>query len=197
MRLAAAFARIVIKKRKMKGRIADFSADMLTGKQRLTITLDGDFRADFENLRDIDVEITVKPYRKKRSLNANAYMWQLIGKLADVLNRSPVDIYREEIKHIGVWQDVELTPKAAKTMRKSWEMHGIGWQSEQVDKTDDSVLIRFYYGSSVYDSKQMNRLISVVCEDCREQGIETMTPAELAALVDDWQKRKEKSNGTD
>lgn len=181
----------------MKGRIADFSADMLTGKQRLTITLDGDFRADFENLRDIDVEITVKPYRKKRSLNANAYMWQLIGKLADVLNRSPVDIYREEIKHIGVWQDVELTPKAAKTMRKSWEMHGIGWQSEQVDKTDDSVLIRFYYGSSVYDSKQMNRLISVVCEDCREQGIETMTPAELAALVDDWQKRKEKSNGTD
>ena len=48
-----------------------------------------------------------------------------------------------------------------------------------------------FYGSSTYDTAQMPRLIDLLIGECREQGIETKTPAELAALMEEWEKRGE------
>ena len=45
--------------------------------------------------------VEVKQYRKKRSLDANAYCWVLIDKLAEKLNVSKTEVYRREIKEIG------------------------------------------------------------------------------------------------
>lgn len=58
--------------------------------------------------------------------------------------------------------------------------------TEQVDYTSDGeqVVIRAYYGSSQYNAKQMTRLIRSVVEECKAQNIETMTPGELAGLMD-------------
>ena len=46
--------------------------------------------------------------------------------------------------------------------------------------------IRSYISSSDYDTAQMSRLIDLVVEDCRENGIETMTPQQLDALKSRW-----------
>lgn len=46
--------------------------------------------------------------------------------------------------------------------------------------------IRSYISSSDYDTAQMSRLIDLVVEDCRENGIETMTPKQLDALKSRW-----------
>ena len=46
--------------------------------------------------------------------------------------------------------------------------------------------VTLYYGSSTYDTRQMSRLIDLVVQDCKEQGIETMTPFELDALKERW-----------
>lgn len=46
--------------------------------------------------------------------------------------------------------------------------------------------IRSYISSSDYDTAQMSRLIDLVAEDCRENGIETMTPQQLDALKSRW-----------
>ena len=178
----------------MKAKISDFSIDFTTKKQRLTLTLDGDFRADFDRYHDGPVDVTVKPYREKRSLNANAYMWTLIGKLAESMNLPSIEVYRHAIKQVGVWQDILFNgEQPAKTMTKSWEDHGIGWMVEKVDDAgDDGILMRFYYGSSVYSSAQMQRLISNVVADCKELGIETLTPAEISGLLDRWVQKGEK-----
>ena len=176
----------------MKGRIADFFKSLTSGKQRITFEVDGDVSDIIDKYKDIDVEIIVRPHRKKRSLNANAYMWTLIGKLAAELNLPSIAVYRHAIKQVGVWQDILFTgEQPAKTMTKSWEEHGIGWMVEKVDDAgDDGILMRFYYGTSVYSSAQMQRLISNVVADCKELGIETMTPAELAGLIENWDKQK-------
>ena len=39
--------------------------------------------------------------RKKRSLDANAYCWVLIGQLAARLRITPLEVYREAIRAIG------------------------------------------------------------------------------------------------
>jgi hypothetical protein len=140
------------------------------------------------------LSIKIDKYRGKRSLDANAYFWSLCGKLAEHLSDEKVkhtkeDIYINAIKEIGVYKDFEnLTPTDAKTIRTAWEMLGTGWITEQVDFMPDgeNVIIRCYYGSSQYNTKQMSRLIDNIVQDCQAVGIETKTPDELANLKSLW-----------
>lgn len=46
-------------------------------------------------------------------------------------------------------------------------------------------------GSSVYNTKQMSRLIDHVVQDCKAVGIETLTPLELDRLKGDWKPHEE------
>lgn len=178
----------------MKANISDFSIDFSTKKQRLTLTLDGDFREQYEELKDKELDFTVKLYRKKHSLDANAYCWALIGKLAEVLYLPASEIYRNAIKQVGIYRDVELKQEAAATIQHIWSEHGIGWIAEKVDEGKGTEIIRLYYGSSSYNTKQMSRLIDYIVQDCKELGIETKTPKELALLLDDWGNKKEKKD---
>ena len=59
---------------------------------------------------------------------------------------------------------------------------------EQLDYAEngENVTIRCYYGSSVYNTKQMARLIDDVVSDCKEMGIETKPPEEIDRLVSLW-----------
>lgn len=42
------------------------------------------------------------------------------------------------------------------------------------------------HGSSTYDTAQMSRLIDLIVQDCREQGIETLPPDKLAGMMEEW-----------
>lgn len=133
-------------------------------------------------------DLTVKPHRERRSLDANAYCWVLLDKLADALDTTKEELYRECIRHIGPHKDFALTEDEAKTFRVAWERLGTGWPTEQVDYSQDGekVVVRAYYGSSTYNTRQMSRLIDQIVAECKAQGIETLPPDRLAALMEDW-----------
>lgn len=143
-----------------------------------------------DHSKTYDVEI--KRHREKRSLDANSYAWVLLDKLAKVLQRKKEDLYTEYIKCAGVFKDFALTEEEAKTFRTAWSMLGTGWPTEMVDYTPDGerVVVRAYYGSSTYNTKQMSRLIDAIVADCREMDIETLTPLELARMKEDWKCTK-------
>ena len=124
----------------------------------------------------------IKKHRQKRSKNANSYMWELIGKLSQKMNKSTEELYRGYIKEFGIFRDVELQPEAVKTLEHVWSAYGLGWFCECVDTVNDKTTLRLYYGSSSYNSKQMSVLIDAVIQDCKAVGIETMTPEELSRL---------------
>lgn len=172
----------------MKGRIVDISRT-LKNKQRLTIEFECDVREVFERFSGQDVEVDIEKWSEKRSNNANRYMWTLLGKLAAVLETSKDELYRLYIQRMGIFKDYHLTEDEAKSFKVAWSMIGTGWLTEQVDFTQDGerLVIRAYYGSSRYNTKQMSRLINEVVKDCKENGIETMTPDELRALLDQWE----------
>ena len=70
---------------------------------------------------------------------------------------------------------------------RRWSGRGLGWMAEKApSKLHGCVNVTLWYGSSTYDTEQMARLIDRVVEDCREAGIETMTPQQLAALKSQW-----------
>ena len=130
----------------------------------------------------------VKEHREKRSLDANAYCWVLIDKLAQATGIQKTEIYRKAIKEIGgVSSVVCVQEKAADRLAKGWECNGVGWFSERSEsRIQGCVNVTLYYGSSAYDTHQMSRLIDHIVEDCKALGIETLTPERLAAMKEDW-----------
>ena len=146
----------------------------------------------FEKYKDKELDIEVKQHREKRSLSANDYMWVLCGKIAEKLNITKEEVYRRNIKDVGVYYDDEIEPAKVKRRCTAWELIGTGWLTERVDFTQDGnkEIIRFYYGSSRYDSKQMTRLITNVVQDAQSLDIETRTPNEIAEMLSVWESKK-------
>nr|DAU66728.1 MAG TPA: NinB protein [Caudoviricetes sp.] len=134
------------------------------------------------------LELKLSKKYKKRSLDANAYAWVLISKLSQKLGVPKYEIYKNYIKDIGCFEPLPIKSDKIDAFKKIWESKGIGWILEIIDdsKLKGYKLCHAYYGSSVYDSLQMSRLIDLIVEDCKDQGIETMTPDELAELKSLW-----------
>ena len=80
----------------------------------------------FNVYKDIDLEITIKPYKLRRSNNANSYCWELIGKIADAMNLPAEEVYRNAIKAVGIYRDFPPMPKEyAVTLKTMWQNNGI------------------------------------------------------------------------
>lgn len=175
----------------MKGRLLDLSFT-LNGKQRLVIELDDDFRKDFAGLKEHDVSIEVKRWRKKRSLDANAYAWVLMDKIAQATGVPKTEVYRQAIREIGGVSDIVAVPdNAVDKFREGWSKQGIGWQTEILDSKPGYKRIVVYYGSSTYDTQQMAALIDSLVQEAQALGIETLPPAEIARLNSQWEERQD------
>lgn len=133
-------------------------------------------------------EVIVEPRRNKRSLDANAYCWVLLGKLAEKLSTPKTEVYRQYIKEIGNnCEIVCVLEKAADKLIEGWNRNGVGWIADKLpSKLDGCINVVLYYGSSTYDTAQMSRLIDLIVQDCKTQGIETLTPFELDAMKERW-----------
>ncbi len=134
-------------------------------------------------------DLEIKEHRKKRSLDANAYCWTLINKLADAMRLPPVEVYRQAIQNVGGnYEVIPIKEEAAEHFRQVWQTQGLGWLCVDMGKSklDGYRNLRAYYGSSTYDTRQMSQLIDNLVQDCKALDIETMTPDKLALLVEEW-----------
>lgn len=169
---------------------AKFKDLLLTrnGEQIVTLTVSEDIRDLYDDLQDVDLDVTIKKHRERRSLDANAYCWVLIDRLAEKMNESKETIYRNAIRDIGgVSEIVCVKEKAFPKLKEGWQKNGIGWQVEQMpSKIDGCVNAILYYGSSTYDKKQMGDLIDRIVQDCKEIGIPTETPEQIEKMKSLW-----------
>lgn len=138
--------------------------------------------------KEITVKIEIK--RSKRSLDANAYFWTLVGKLGAKLNRSDIEIYRELIKDNGVFTIVPIREDAIEAWIINWAKNGkTGWVCDDLGEcrnTKGYHNIKCYYGTSRYDSKQFARILDAAIEECKAQNIDTDTPEEIERMKALW-----------
>jgi len=166
-------------------------------KPRIALTLGGQAEITFtapksvvrvlDELNDKTLTVTIKEYRQKRSLSQNSYLWVLLDKLADKVNRSKEDIYKIFIRDYGVFEILPVRNDAAERFKKLWEARGLGWVCEELgeSKLNGYTKLIAYYGSSSYNTKEMTRLIDAVIQDCREQGIQVMPLSDVMLLQND------------
>jgi hypothetical protein len=131
--------------------------------------------------------VSISKPKKKRSLDANAYAWVLIGKISQKTNVPKNEVYREAIRDIGSFEIVCVKEEAAESLIRKWEHNGIGWQAEtMLSKLDGCTNVMLYYGSSTYDTEQMSRLIENLIQDCNQLGIDTKSQEEIDSLINSW-----------
>lgn len=129
-----------------------------------------------------DVRYEIKEYKPKRSTNANAYMWVLIGKIADALRQSKNQVYMQMLKDYGQSQCVSvLSSINVDGYFKYYEKIG---ESKLNDK--EFTHYKVYKGSSEYDTNEMSILIDGVVLEAKQMGIETISDDEIEHLKSVW-----------
>lgn len=137
---------------------------------------------------DKDKQYEIKEYKKRRSLDANSYCWVLCKKIADKLRITKEEVYVKAIHEVGKFEILPIKDEAVDTFIKAWSSKGIGWLCEVLNKSklDGYTNVIAYYGSSIYDTKEMSILIDNIVQEARQLEIETMTPKELEQLMSMW-----------
>lgn len=178
----------------MRGKIHGFQFG-LEGEQYISFRLSEDGRKEYQALKDCeDLTIEAKPYRKKRSLDANNTCWMICTEIAKVTGISKEDVYRENIRQGNEYTALELLQEAVEPFRKMWGAGKIGWFVDEIDYTANGKKLVFaYHGSSEYDSKQMHNLIDRLLQDADNCGVQIdLTPDSVKSLIADWEAKHEK-----
>lgn len=170
----------------MKARIKDIAYSE-SGECLVTFMVSLKEKERLRELRDSDLELAIDKFKEKRSKTANSYMWALCERIAEAVDITKEDVYRDAIKHMGVFKDYEEPEDRAVTLQIAWEKLGIGWLVETDVLPNDMVLVRCYYGSSSYNSRQMSRLVDYVVNEAKNLGIETLPEDEINRLKSLWE----------
>ena len=171
----------------MIGRLKDLTKSR-DGQWVISLSTPEDVSALFDDLSEKEVTFEIKQARKHRSLTANGYAWVLIDKIAEKTGLRKSDVYRHAIKEIGGVSDtICVMDKAVDRLREGWEKNGLGWQTDTTkSQLPGCTNVILYYGSSVYDSKQMASLIDSLIQDAEALGIPTITDEQAQRLLGKW-----------
>ena len=150
-----------------------------TGDLEITFTIsDYNSKANTEELEKELYSLVIKKPRSKRSLNQNAYLWSLVHELAlkmsdeDKKNISDDDVYLMLLEETKAKCDVIQTlAKAENDLKKCFRFVKL----IKYDETNkDYARFLCYYGSSKFDTKEMNKLIDTAISWCNELNIPTL-----------------------
>lgn len=123
---------------------------------------------------------------RKRSIDANAYCWILCEKISRAVGLTKEDVYRNAIMEVGKYITCFLTDQDIERFTKAWKAQGLGYQVQTVGETATGKIVHAYYGSHLYDTQEMCRLIDQLIQDAKALDIETMPEEELQSLLSSW-----------
>lgn len=128
----------------------------------------------------------IKPYRKRRSLDANAYFHVLVDKIAKALGRSESEVKRQLVFDYGAIAKTKDGLNVKWSAREDIPVEEfvkypkpIG---QEIRKGKTFVQYLIYKETHTLDSTEMARLIDGTIDEAKQLGIETLTPVEIENL---------------
>lgn len=174
----------------MKGRLIELSRSF-NGKLRVMFEVDA--VDEVVGMQEKDLDITVKPHRQKRSLNANAYFHVLVGKIAEAVGISKPRAKNLLLGRYGQREIANESPLIISVLSKAdlyerEDIHCIpvGHAVLQGKEFTHWAVIR---PSHTYDTAEMSKLIDGAVSEAKELGIETLVPAEIERMKRAWESR--------
>lgn len=170
---------------KVSGKIINATVGLKSQKGELLLQVNElqDFKdlVDEYNTRE-KLSIEIKPYREKRSLDANAYCWVLITEIANRLRANKDDIYLDMLKKYGQ----QFVCKIKNKDRERFERSQKYWELHEALTEENAQYYRVFVGSSDYDSQEMSILIDGIIDEAKAMGIQTETPNQIIEMKARW-----------
>lgn len=120
----------------------------------------------------------VKEWHERRHLTQNAYYHALKGQLAAAMHTSADELHEILLRRYGVVIGTTITVKAEVPV-SMLPGHWLPWKGDGTWQSYIQIK-----GSSEMDTKEFSNLLDGLISECKEVGIPTMTPTELAKLKD-------------
>lgn len=146
------------------------------------IALVGELQQAANSGKILEVEIKIK--RKRRSLNANAYLWELLGRMAAVLKSDKDSVYLMMLERYGVYTHVCVKPAAVERVKQEWRT--VRELGEITINGQKAVQLQCYFGSHTYNSKEFSILLDGVLSETAQLGIETLSEADKDLMLKEW-----------
>ncbi len=177
------------------GRLHSINRDWNTGKIILSLELNEEPTEDLNFIASCErLSVSIKKFRKKRSLDANGYCWALMTEIANHpdIKSSKEEVYEDMLQKYGfLYKDddgyITMTIKSevdASKVPGHWAFY------KSNGKFTSYLMIK---GSSEYDTAEMAHFIDMIVQEAKELGIETATPDELARMKGLWGNEKHNS----
>lgn len=154
----------------------------------LTFEVDASAASQIGNMKMDDLlRIKAVKYRKKRSLDANAYAWVLMSKIANHpdISSSKEEVYEQMLQKYGSIYE-EDGAYITVTIEKSVDIAKLPGHWKYIKDNGKFAAYLMIKGSSEYDTAEMSRFIDRIVEEAQELGIETATPDELERMKQEW-----------
>ncbi len=161
------------------------------GLTRLLAVVGGDRGIIAENVRQAKEnpdkwELELRKVRKKRSLDANSYYWVLLEKLAQALRTTKDELHEIMLRDYGTFKRRADGGLAVFSLQAGHDPHDVTPYSRAfaTGEVDGKEFIHYAVlkGSSEMNSEEFSVLLDGLIYECREQGIETLPPDEIARM---------------
>lgn len=131
-------------------------------------------------------EVQLKRISSKRGLTANAYYWVLVDHLSKALGTSKDEVHQEMMRDYGTFKLNDSGKPVVFSIAAEEDPTQIAKYSrafaEGYVNGKKFIHRAVLKGSSEMSAKEFGDLLDGLISECKEMGIETMTPEEVAAL---------------
>lgn len=121
-----------------------------------------------KNVPNGDLELVIREPKKSRTLDQNAYFWELVGQMARVLGADNYEVYLAllEAYTTPMWM---VIPKAARDRLLADPFRIVNFQEEHDNGT---VTALCWYSSKYLDTKEFSALLDGTLEEAKQVGID-------------------------
>lgn len=167
------------------GKLKSVSKNWISRKWEVTFEINEDITASIDKIRDKLLNLTAKIHREKRSLDANAYAWVLMQKIAEAIHTDKWSVYLMMLERYSpIFTHIIVRPEAVERVKGEWRTVKV-LGPIQVNGSS-GIQLQCYFGSSTFDSKEMASFIDGIVSECKEMGIETLPPDEIERMRREW-----------
>lgn len=181
---------------KVRGKLHSITRDQMTGKQYIAFELSSTPKG-VDSIQEKDLDIEAVEHREKRSLQANACYWSIVGEIAAFLNASRPFVHNMLLRDYGTLEQVAGENVFIWVVddpdSDDWTLESPLYHlyPTSYSKLRDGKLWREYMlikGSSQYDTLEMSRLINGAVTEAETMGIDTISDDELERMMRAYEK---------
>lgn len=120
----------------------------------------------------------VRERKQRRSLTQNAYYWAMLNQLARRLRMPDSEVHLSMLRDYGTFEVLSVGMEVPLgDYFRYHDVMGVDWEGGEERR-----IVKVYKGSSQMCSAEFSHLVEGMREECEAQGIDVMTPGEIARM---------------